>query len=74
MIKIEDLRDEDVGREVRYTTGHGDVEFGRITSWNERFIFVLYHTKISARGLKRVARTGSTSESTRPEDLEFVTT
>ena len=42
MIKIEDLKDTDKGRSVTYTDGVGETEFGHISSWNEKFIFVDY--------------------------------
>jgi hypothetical protein len=42
MIKIENLKESDKGRSVTYTDGVGDKEFGHITSWNQRFIFVDY--------------------------------
>ncbi len=71
MIEIEKLTKADKGREVRYRDSHaGVIEYGKITSWNADWIFVLYHSTIS--GGKRTARTGETSEASRPEDLEFV--
>lgn len=74
MIQISELTEADKGREVRYTT-HGGMEFGRITSWNDTFIFVRYHTKvmkaITSDKMWTIPRTGTTSEATRPEDLEF---
>ena len=69
MIEIKTLTESDKQREVIYTT-HGGHEFGRITSWNDRFIFVRYHLKVFDDGIP-VARTGITSEATRPEDLEW---
>lgn len=71
MIKIETLKAADRDREVKYTASHGDIEYGRISSWNEWFIFVRYHLKIYADG-KQAARSGVQSEATRPEDLEFI--
>lgn len=44
-IKIEDLKDTDIGREVTYQDGHKVREYGRITSWNKIYIFVDYHGK-----------------------------
>lgn len=67
-INISSLTESDKGREVKYTT-YGSVEYGRITSWNERFVFVCYHTKIS--GGIPTPRYGTTSEATSPGDLEF---
>lgn len=42
MIKITELKKEDVGRWVLYDSGHGKSERGRIKSWNDSFIFVVY--------------------------------
>jgi hypothetical protein len=42
-VRIEDLTDEDIGRWVIYTAPHGKQEIGRIKSWNEQFIFVVYN-------------------------------
>lgn len=37
------LRQEDIGRLVTYTSKGGDkIEHGRITSFNERYVFVDY--------------------------------
>lgn len=70
-LSIPSLKSTDVNREVRYDA-HDKYEFGRITSWNDRFIFVRYHTCYWRDGERpAIQRTGSTSEATRPEDLEF---
>ena len=69
MISIKDLQEKDKGKEVMYTS-FGSREYGYITSWNDKYIFVRYHTKVWDSG-KREARTGQTPESTRPEDLSF---
>lgn len=70
MIEIDKLTHADIGREVVYTA-HYKREYGRITSWNDKFIFVRYHTIIYNDGEQR-ARTGETSESTHEKDLNFV--
>lgn len=73
-IELNKLSESDKGREVRYDDNRGKTEFGYITSWNEQFIFVRYHTQHlhSLTGKTwSIPRTGSTSEATRPEDLEF---
>lgn len=56
VIVIASLTDEDVGREVVYQSHQ--IEYGRITSWNDVFIFVDYTG--NGRGV-----------ATRPEDLDF---
>lgn len=60
MIDISKLTPKDVNRLVVYTPFSGaKVEQGRITSWNDKFVFVDY-TNVG-RG-----------NATRPEDLHFI--
>ncbi len=68
MISLDELTDKDKGREVRYQT-FGRIEYGKITSWNDRFIFVSYHTVIE----DSYSHTGRPSipKATSPKDLEF---
>jgi hypothetical protein len=42
VIRIEDLKEEHKGRSVTYKEGTVITDFGHITSWNQRFIFVDY--------------------------------
>ena len=70
MIDIAALTEADKGREVRYATVYAAMEYGKITSWNDEFIFVRYHLRIMANG-DRQPRYGETSEGTRPETLTF---
>jgi hypothetical protein len=70
MIDITTLTEADKGREVRYTAW-GEIQYGHITSWNDGFIFVRYHHHINIESQVQTARHGTTSEATRPEDLEF---
>jgi hypothetical protein len=42
VIKLSELKESDVGRWVMYDSGHGETERGRIKSWNEKFVFVVY--------------------------------
>jgi len=42
MLYIKDLKSEDVGKWVLYKPSYGDIEKGKIKSWNEKFIFVVY--------------------------------
>lgn len=69
MIDITALTESDKGREVRYRT-FGRIEYGKITSWNDMYVFVRYHTVIED-SISR-PRAGSTSEATGPDALEFV--
>ena len=62
MIKISELtKESDINRKVIYQPQHsnGKIEEGRITSWNDTYIFVDYSN--SGRGI-----------ATRPEDLSFI--
>jgi hypothetical protein len=43
MIDIRDLTDEDLGRWVVYIDGSGGRQEGRIKSWNDMWIFVVYN-------------------------------
>ena len=43
MININTLTKNDIGRWVTYTAPHGEQERGRIKSWNDTFIFVVYN-------------------------------
>ena len=66
MIKIENLREEDIGRWVTYTTGHGTTERGRIKSWNDMFIFVVYNCDGEWKNYQDY-----TAAATDPNDLTF---
>ena len=41
-IRIEDLKPSDIGRWVIYRPMEGPQERGRIKSWNDKWIFVVY--------------------------------
>lgn len=69
MIDIAKLTDEDVGREVKYHRPYCDPEWGKITSWNDNFVFVNYHTRLRDGVLSHM--TGSTSQGTEACDLVF---
>ncbi len=68
MIELSKLTETDKGREVRYEVRHGQpgeaystrCEYGNISSWNSRYVFVRYSH-------------GDTAAATNPEDLEFTT-
>lgn len=42
-MKTKDLKQSDVGRWVEFTHYHGKKERGKIKSWGENFIFVVFH-------------------------------
>jgi len=68
-IKIEELADDDVGRYVLYATDdpHRTTEKGRIKSWNDKYVFVVYSC-----GGEWERFQDFTAEATRPEDLIFL--
>jgi len=56
-------------RQVRYVSSGGEkVEFGYITGWNLKFIFVRYHFQTSP---KIMPLFGRTSQPTSPQDLSW---
>lgn len=70
MIDISKLTESDKSREVRYSRPFCCIEFGKITSWNDKYIFVNYHTMMGAVG-PTVINVGDTSAATDPKDLTF---
>jgi hypothetical protein len=68
MIDIASLRKEDIGKWVLYTAGHGATEKGRLKSWNEKFIFVVY--KCDGQWHRYQDFTGCATD---PQDLRFTT-
>lgn len=67
MIDIKGLTEKDVGRWVVYTGGFGSSEKGRIKSWNDKYIFVVY--KCGGEWNRFQDFTGV---STNPDELEFI--
>ena len=68
MIDIAQLRKDDIGSWVLYSVLHGATEKGRIKSWNDKFIFVVY--RCAGEWDKYQNYTGC---ATKPEDLRFTT-
>lgn len=66
-LKIEDLREFDIGKNVTYTAGHGAKEYGIISSWNDKCIFVRY-IYVNGDGIMFVK---TTAQATSPEDLTW---
>lgn len=67
MIDINKLTEKDKGRWVKYTDGSGRSELGRLKSWNDTFIFVVY--KYGDEWYRFFDYTG---QATRPSDLCFI--
>jgi hypothetical protein len=59
MISISELTENEKGLEVVYDN-HGQREFGHISSWNDKYIFVRYGSNTQ-------------SQATNPEDLTWGT-
>jgi hypothetical protein len=67
MINIAELKpDKDVGRWVQYKDFRG-TENGRIKSWNDEFIFVVYHCDNQWHRFRDF-----TGAATNPEELTFI--
>ena len=66
MIDIRDLTDEDYGRWVVYTDGLKEEQLGRIKSWNDTWIFVVYHCADEWDNYRDY-----TAAATDPNDLRF---
>jgi len=68
IINIKNLsKTSDLGRWVSYKS-HGKVTNGRIKSWNDKFVFVVYHCDNDWDDYRNY-----TAAATRPEDLTFIT-
>lgn len=68
MIDIAALTKEDIGRGVVYLPSLGSPEKGRIKSWNDKYIFVVY--KCDSQWDRFQEFTGCATD---PKDLEFTT-
>jgi len=67
MIDISKLGKKDIGRFVEYRSFGYKNEKGRIKSWNEKFIFVVYKCDNQWRRFQDF-----TAAATRPENLYFI--
>jgi hypothetical protein len=66
MVKIEALTNKDIGRYVLYVPAAGKFQLGRLKSWNDVFIFVVYSCGFHWEKFECY-----TAEATSPEDLTF---
>lgn len=66
VISISSLKSSDVGRWVVYSACSGHVERGRIKSWSDRFIYVVFRCRKDWDAFEQY-----TAAPTRQEDLEF---
>jgi len=66
MIEIKSLKQTDIGKWVEYRGTGGEHELGRIKSWNDTYIFVVYHYDNNWMRFRQY-----TGASTRPEDLFY---
>jgi len=68
MVDIKELTEKDIGKWVSYTGNFdGTIEKGKIKSWNDKYIFVVYKCANEWDRFKEY-----TAAATRPEDLEFM--
>lgn len=68
MIDIAELKQKDIGRWILYEGSAGEKEKGKIKSWNDKFIFVVY--KCNHEWNRFQDFTGC---SAKPENLRFTT-
>jgi len=66
-ISITELKDSDIGKWVCYTGGAGETEDGKIKSWNDDYIFVVY--KCAGNWDRFQDYTGV---ATNPKDIKFI--
>lgn len=66
MIEIKGLTQEDIGQWVEYTPAVGKKQKGRIKSWNEEYIFVVYHCNHEWDRYQEY-----TGQPTNPSDLKY---
>jgi len=68
MVDIKELTEEDIGKWVSYTRhSSGGKEVGKIKSWNDKYIFIVYRCADEWGRFKEY-----TGAATRPEDLELI--
>ena len=64
---INNLKKEDIGRKVIYTDNIGQKEYGRIKSWTENWVFVVYNCADDWDNYQNY-----TAAATDQNDLEFL--
>jgi len=67
MIELKNLTKEDIGKGVLYINNIGIKEFGRIKSYNEKWIFVVYNCNKDWGNYQNY-----TAAATSPDDLEWI--
>ena len=67
MILISWLSEKYIGRWVEYDDGHGIKQRGRIKSWNDKFVFVVYSCNNQWNDFMNY-----TGQPTDPKDLTFL--
>ena len=66
MIDIKSLTKDDIGKWVVYKSSIGEGEIGKLKSWNESFVFVVYKCNHDWNNFKNY-----TAAATAPKDLTF---
>lgn len=67
MVNISELNDSDVGTWVLYDNGPSQQEPGRIKSWNDKYVFVVYSCDKDWDNYKNY-----TGAATNPEELTYI--
>jgi len=67
MIDIKKLKKEDIGKWVEHTSSSGLKATGKLKSWNNKYIFVVYKCAGNWNKFQDY-----TAIATRPEDLIFI--
>jgi len=67
MIKLSELKESDIGRQVIYQPKSGG-DRGKISSWNNKFVFVNWEVYPG----QYMDSFGCVAAATYPEDLDFV--
>ena len=66
MLNIKEITPKDIGRRVIYTSGHSEPEEGVLKSYNETFMFVVFHCNGEWENYRDY-----TGCCTNPRDLKF---
>jgi len=50
MINIKQLTEKDIGRRVKCSTHKGIEDFGKIKTWDDKFIYVIFENWVCGKG------------------------
>lgn len=72
VVDISELTSKDIGRWVTYTPSQGKGDEGRIKSWNDKFVFVVYKRSLQWDKQQWEKFQDYTGCATDPEQLHFM--